>query len=389
MSLFSQSVDLKLPHLFNGIHDQYAYNFVNTAMTGRGHTGISISDRINVATQNPAAFRSTAPHFAFEIMLKGEVYEFTDRYWFNIPSIDEPGKRDDIIRESFRKYQSPNPFSYFGIGFAPIHGFHTGLSYSLNRSIKFNFFRQALYGMGQIDKYPTFNEYQFTFTVNRQIGDLTIGMNNNVLLQRFDQYRNDGRFDIVAFDEYIYRPQIGLLYELDMVQAGISFTPKTTKTIGFDHVQHDAVYQTNIKTGLSANAFGGMRLSFDTDINLYSETSEHLSDRIVYKFGVEKLFSYYSFKAGFIHSPSMFSGLYNIPNFSIPGTNHDSFYDDIPFQGNFRKTDMNIITVGTSVKIFPNVTLNMAFLSDVGDVQMTSVMSSLNIDFSVFDRDRR
>lgn len=396
--LFAEPVQLNVPDLFSGIFDQYAYNFVNTSMAGRGHTGISVRDRINVATQNPAAFRSNRPHFAIEIMVKNEVYEFNEMYWFNAPSLTEEGEMEVRYTETNMRYQSPFPFSYFGVGFAPVNNFNFGLSYSLNRSIKYSFMRRDLLALAtnrflipRNDTYPTFMEHQLTFTANRQFGNFTIGLNNNLLIHRFEYYRNEGRLDYMAFTEFIYRPQIGVLYELRGLQVGASFTPKTENTMERQYIRYEVVHQTNIKTGLSVDVMRDLRVLFDTDINLYSETSEHFDDRITYKFGLEKMFENYSLKVGFIHSPSIFSGEHKVPNYflGIPGTYHPNFKYNIPFKGNYRQTEMNMLTFGTSMEILPRTNLHLAMLTDLGDVGLSSFMASLDIDLSVFERRRR
>ena len=361
--------NLELTDFYNGIHDQYSLNFINTSMTARGNTGVSLKDLINVANYNPAAFRSNHSHFSFEILVKDGTDEFNSL--------------------SYNRYESPMPISFFGVGLAPYKDYNFGFSYALNRSLKYNSFTRDLYGLDIVDRYPQFCEHQITFTSNINIDNFSLGINNILLVHKYDEYRNEGKVDDISFSELIYRPQFGLLYELEKTQFGLSFTPKTSKNTGDKYIKNKTTYPTNFKTGISYNLNHSSKILFDTDISLYSETSSHLNDQITLKFGYEKSLAFYTLKAGFIHSPSTFEGEYLIKNYSTPDLNefHPSFYEAIPQKGNYRKTDMNILTFGTSINIYSFANLHFAYLTDLsGNVSRNQFMSSLDINLSVFKK---
>jgi hypothetical protein len=168
-------------------------------MTARGNTGVSLRDRINVATYNPAAFKSDALHFSFEFIVKPEIDEFNKAYWYferySVDTVELDEENRPILKKIARdtqlsnKFSSPFPLSYFGIGFPEFSGFNLGLSYSLNRAIEYNYFDQQGPAQVAISKSPTYSEYQFTLTANKQFGDFTIGLINILLMPSFKEYR--------------------------------------------------------------------------------------------------------------------------------------------------------------------------------------------------------
>jgi hypothetical protein len=395
--LMAEPVDLGVPDLYNGIYDQYSQNFVNTAMTGRGNTGVSLRDKINVSIYNPAAYKSESAHIAFEFIVKGEIKEFNKSYFYKTEEVPEPIRTRDLSgdhnlggswRHTDNNYTSSLPLSYVGVGFAPIYDFHWGLSYSLNKSIRYDSFAK-LSKINDTYLYPTYNEHQFTVTVNRQFGDFTVGLNNILLMQSFEQYRNFGVHGDISFYEFIYRPQIGLLYELEKVQFGMSYIPKTEKTIGVNYVKLDAVYQTNLRAGVSYNITQGIRTLFDVDFDRYSETSSYFNDRITYKLGLEKESKFATVRAGYIHSPSVIDKAleYTVIDYGEIVYSHNSieFEKNIPSQGIYDKNEMNLITIGVTLHL-GNSNLHLAGLTNMTDkVQRTQVMASIEMNMGVFE----
>lgn len=368
-NLNSNVPDLKVPDLFNGIHDQYSHNYVSTSMTARGNTGIAIPDRINTSLNNPATYRGNKTHFSFEFLVKDGEKEY---------NIIDSHKR--------KRYESPFPLSFVGLGFKTVNNFNYGVSYSLVKSIEYSSFYRSLFGTGAVDYYPTYKEHQLTFTLNRNFGNFTIGINNNLVIQNFDDYRNEGKVDRIYFNEVLYRPQIGFLYETAMINLGGSFTPKTEKNIGEKYILLDAVYPTSISGGVSVKPIKDLVVNFDVDHIKYSETSNLLDDRTTLKFGLEKMISNYTLKVGLINSPSVFEGEYKIDNYSAPELNefHPAFYSAIPEKGLYKNTDQMLLTFGVSFNFFKLSNLHLAYLTDVsGNTNRSQFMTSLDFDLDL------
>ena len=415
--------DLNVPDFFNGIHDQYALNFTNTAMAGRGHTGISVADRIGVAAQNPAALRSNVPHISIDLMVKNETNEFNQRNWYlycrwcgcldicntdcqaqihaHLLEYHERPKHPGFTPEG-QRYKNHFPVSNFGIAFQPFgDNVNIGLSYNLKRSISYAYHHQHI--IDETRYYvrmtnPQFSEHQFILTANKQFGSLTLGLNNNLHFLRFADYRTFGRpRSNLLFDELLYRPQFGFLFEsdwrfLDEIQLGASFTPKAEKTIGTRFAKQEAVFPTNIKTGLSVNWDRHTRILFDTDITMYSETSEFFDDRVTLKFGVERDFETYVLRAGFIHSPSVFDGgKYWIPNYFERTGDAGRVNEllNVPRIGEYNSIDLQLLTFGTTMRLTRMTNLHLAFLTDLADVGVNSFMASIDFDLEAFKALRR
>jgi hypothetical protein len=359
-------------------------------MTGRGNTGVSLRDKIKVSIYNPAAYKTETAHISFEFIVKGEIKEFNKSYFYKSEAtrsdVGDPNP-GGMWQHSDQNYTSSLPLSYIGVGFAPIYDFQWGLSYSLNKSIKYDSFVK-IGNITDIYLYPTYNEHQFTATINRQFGDLTVGLNNILLLQSFEEYRNFGVQGDISFNELVYRPQIGLLYELEKVQFGMSYIPKTEKTIGVNYVKLDTVYQTNLRAGISYKVSQNIRTLLDVDYDRYSETSSYFNDRLTYKFGIERESKFATLRAGYINSPSVLDERieYSVFDYGqiIEVNNPPEFYANIPQQGIYDKNDMNLITMGVTFHL-GNTNLHLAGFTDLTDkVGRTQIMANLEINAAAF-----
>ena len=393
--LFAQNSDLaprdltglrhldQVPDLFNGIYDQYAKNYYNAAMTGRGNTGIAEKDRINVATYNPAAYRSDKIHFSFEFTFKSEINEFnTENYYEHYNTNGELYKIE--TKPSVNMYKSPYPFTYLGIGFPATQGINYGVSYALNRSIQYDAFRRYRVDDVYWNKYPSFYEHYITLTVNKVLDNLTVGMNNILLIQDFSFYKTEGRNNDVSFTEFLYRPQLGLLYDFSWLSVGASYKPKMEYSIGSSFVDFDAVYPTHIQAGLAFSISQYIKPLFDIEYERFSETSKELDDRLTYKIGVELIDKVATLRAGYIFSPSIFEGEYRIKNYyeenAIPEV-HLSQLNRVPLTGKFKNTDLHLLTIGTTFELPSATRFHLALVTDLtSHIERTQLM--LNIEFN-------
>jgi hypothetical protein len=397
--------NLGVPDLFNGTYDQYALNFTNAAMAGRGHTGVSLPSRIAVATHNPSALRSGTPHISIDVMIKNETKEFNQRYWYLWHDVvnetllgeryhEHPYPEHRGFNPTPQRYRTSPAVGNFGIAFNPLRNenFNFGLSYDLKRSISYTYFNQLIINtkpQGIHRNYtkmtnPQFSEHQIVLTTNKQFSNLTVGINNNLHILHFSEYRafGSGRSNVYFYNS-IYRPQFGLLYELNVIQVGASFTPKTEATIGGGIIKHDTVFPTNIKTGLSLNLSRNARFLYDTDITLYSETSDYLNNRTTHKFGIENCFGAYTLRAGFINSPSIFEGMYHVPHY-YTRLGNDFERLSVPRVGEYSAVNLQLLTFGSSILLTQQSNLHLAFLTDLADVGVNTFMVSIDFDFAAF-----
>ncbi len=374
LSLFADVPDLKVPELFNPIQDQYSKNYLNASMAARGNTGIAIPDGINSAIYNPAAFRSDENHFSFELLIKDVEKEFNT---YN--STSRPRK----------EYHSPSALGFFGIGLSSYNNFHTGLSYSLVRSIEYNSFLRSLYGTGIVDTYPSYNEHQFTLTFNKQLGYLSVGLNNNIVIQSFTDYKNEGRVDKVDLSEAKYIPQVGILYEGNILSLGGSYKPKVKNTLQEKYISFDSVHPTTLSSGISLIPLQDIRFSFDMDYTRYSEVSDYFDDQVSLKFGLEKLYKAFNFKIGFMHLPSVYEGEYLVYDYrgNDVSSFHPEFFNEIPQKGFYGDTTQNILTFGTTVNLFKTAKLSLAYLTDMSsNTNQTQFLCGLEIEFSALKK---
>ena len=311
-------VDLQVPDLSNGIMNQYSYNFVNASMTARGNTGISTNGKIGSGIYNPASYYSEQDHFVVELFIKNSVEDFTKKYYEN----------DDELYLNKNRYKQTRPISFIGIGLAPIYGdWNLGISYSLNRSIKFK---------SPIFPYTAkYNEKQYILTINKPFGNFVIGLNNIFLRQDYDDYWNTEFNEKVTFSENILRLQLGALYDMEKVQFGLTYTPKNEKTIGRQNFRIDVVYPSKLSAGISFVPYQSLRTLLDLEYTRYSETSKELSNQLIWKIGIENIHESVILKVGLIYFPDVFTG-----NYILHGDGEDLKY------GLFDDKDLLIATAG-------------------------------------------
>ncbi len=378
LSLYAQAVDYVGPDFAQGIYDQYSKNFLNADMTGRGHTGMALSGGADYGIHNPASMIDDYSSLNFELFVKGNVKELNEY--------------------DSKHYQSPFPISFFGLKFKPFHNTHFGISYSLANSMEYYSFLRSIPQIGNtVDYIPRYQNYQLTFTTAQKINEhFSIGINTLVNMHNFREYRNEGKVDLLKFNQTYFRLQPGFLYTSDLFNVGASYVHSCDVEYQHKYIDYKMTIPSELKTGICINLANNLSVLLDTDYTLYSEQADYMNDQVVLKTGIEKKFinpfriaGDYSLKAGFIYSPEVFKGTYNVPNFSSPDMDefHPEFYQVIPSVGKIKSNNMGLLTMGTSIRIKKDVELNLAYLTRIsGDINMTQFMSSLKFDLAVFNQ---
>jgi hypothetical protein len=376
-------VDLKVPNLFNGVFEQYSYNFINVEFAGRGNTGVATIGRVGHALYNPASFYTDEDHLSFELLAKFNTSEF------NIDFSDDSGETYTDRYTLDNTYKSPRPISFIGIGLSPIKDdWNIALSYALTRSIKYDSFSRQI-GGAIYNFTPMYRESQYTFTVNRAFGPFVAGLNTIFVHQMFDDYILEGAINSVSFTELIFRYQVGGLYDMGGLKVGLSYMPQVVENIAPGDLSMDVDFPSHIIAGVSYKTEDDFRVCYDLEILRFRETSRHLDNQIVHKIGSELPVNKYILRAGFIYKPSVFSGLYSVPvaigDNSLIGTGiGESLF--IPDYGHYKKTDMYIATLGVSWELTQHSRLHLATMRDFGDVRRLQIMAGFDIDFIAFDR---
>ena len=413
VNLYTTPADLKLPDFANGIYDQFGQNFISSSMVGRGHTGISVKGNIGSAIHNPAAFHSNSLYLSMDLLLKFPTDEFNLRYYNSdneyiinsrpLTRTDNEGGTPglmDVHDKSYRyqnTYQSTTPFSFIGVGLPKfINNINLGLSYNLNRSIRYEDYKRINFikaGRGyQIVRQPSLNEYQYTLTANWTFRDFTVGANAIMIHQSYREYRLEGLEDNRSFSEFIYRGQVGFLYELEKIQFGLTYKPQVKKTLFSLDYPLPTTFPNEASFGVSYTLTEGNVLLFDADYIRYSESAAQLNDQITLKFGFEKTMKdNTNLTVGLIHKPSIFSGEYYIRNYgSLQNfSDHDASdfnLKNIPAYGVYDKIDLLYFTMGLSANLNDPVKINLAMMHNLTkDTKITQIMAGFEVDLSILN----
>ncbi len=357
------------PDLLSGIYDQYSNNRLNASMSGRGNTGISISGGVESAWYNPALLREDIKNFYLELMVKDNTREFN--------------------KLADQTYQSPYPITFVGMNFNTKSKYRYALSYSLANSIQYYSFDRNLYGTGDLFYDPTYLNHQLTLTGSYELTDkYSFGLNTLLNFHQFIEYRNEGKADRLNFIKPVFRFQPGFLYKGDYISIGSSVTIPTKATFKESYVNFETTFPTIVRSGISFR-YNDFLCAFDADYSRYSEQDSNFKDQLVLKTGMEMRRNIYSLKCGYMYIPSIFKGIYEVPDFSDPTHSefHHSFYDNIPTLGVIKNADMNVVTLGTTIKPTKDVELNLCVMRDVNSrFNYTQLISSVKFNLSIFDK---
>ncbi|HOE90712.1 MAG TPA: hypothetical protein PLV22_01930 [Candidatus Cloacimonadota bacterium] len=374
--LFAEPVDYAGPDFAQGFYDMYSKNFINAEMAGRGHSGIAFTGGAEYGNHNPATLLDTYNNLYFEIAIKPRVTEFNE------------------LQDN--KYQSNSPINAVGFTLAPFGNFHLGFMYSLENSLEYYSFSRTLpQTTTTIDYTPEYYNHRISLMFAHQLTDkLSYGINSNLHIHSFKEYRNEGKVDLLNFQESFLQLQPGVLYQTDYVNIGASFLPSVDVDYKYKYIDYKMTIPAEINAGATLKLKNNLYILADTDYTFYSQQADYMENQLTWKLGIEKqvknpfdMLGDYSLRAGYIYKPKVFSGEYNVPDYSNPAHDefHPNFYHDIPSMGRISAVDMSYLTVGTSVRINHDVELNLAYLADLkGDLKLNQFISSLKFDLAVF-----
>ncbi|MCB5251250.1 MAG: hypothetical protein LHW49_08860 [Candidatus Cloacimonetes bacterium] len=377
ISLYAQAVDYVGPDFAQGFYDQYSKNYLNADMVGRGHTGMALPGGVDYAHHNPAAMLDDYSSMILEIAIKARVDEFNDL--------------------QNNKYQSNSPLNSIGFSFAPFNNTHFGFSYNLENSLEYNSFERPLPQTDtSVDYKPKYANNQILLSFAHELNKhISFGVNGIVNVHSFREYRNEGKVDLISFNKAYYRIQPGLLYQSEFVNLGASFVHAVDVNYKHKYIDYNMTIPAELKAGIAIKFNNDLIVLADTDFTLYSQQAKYMNDQAVFKLGIEKRFENpfikigdYSLKLGFIYSPKIYSGEYNVPNYSSDSLDefHPNFYNAIPDIGFIKPVDLRLLTIGTTVRIKNDVQLNMGYILDTSkDVGLNQLVVSLKFDLAVFN----
>ena len=373
-ALAAQPLEFPQPQYLNPIFDSFTRNYISTSAMGRGHTGLAIPGGVDNVLKNPAGYRPDKASLHLELLVKppvdSEIYALADTsvYYQMTPET----------------MNSPVPVGIIGGGGKIGPNFTYGLLYSLPKSIKVdNFGVEINMGYGLIQRYPSFYLNQITANAAWHKDDFHVGLNLHNQIYQLGDVTFLRSFERIRDTKYVLRPQLGLLYSGETLSAGLSVVPQQNVDWDLKFASYETRLPLNLALGMAYGKNDAF-LTAELDFEQCSAISPAFRDRYTIHVGAEKTIRRYTYRAGYIYHPQIWSGQFNLPD-ARSDTISIWWGAVMPF-GQVTKNTQHIITVGTSWN-HPDARVNLAGLINVSkQAPVAQVSLSLDLYFSAFKR---
>jgi hypothetical protein len=347
------------PDFLASFYDHYTVNLLNARSLGMGGTAVSMQGGIEYALVNPAAFRAGMFQLYLEGNVKASVKEMNSYALY---------EEDNNEAES-QNLESGMPSGMFGFGFAPTPYLSLGTSFSLPQTVRYSMLTRELKTGAFLDRFPTMNNYQTTFTVTGHYEPVSIGLNVIYNYYTFRELRIIAQhFDRIIFEKGLLRFQPGIYYSNDHIAIGASYKFAAEEEIKMGNSEpyyhiYDTHFPAVFETGISYNFRDDMIIALALEFEQTSKQYELFDDRLKMKIGFEKELENYNIRAGIISVPGIYTGGFGVPEDSI--TEGEFEFYPLPYDhGIVAKTDQLLVTGGLTY-FLPDVDVNLAFAKDV------------------------
>ena len=349
-----------------------------------GNTGVAVQGGIENALVNPATFRGGKFQLYMEGIAKGSVTEMNRYYPFEEEE-EEGGtlRLDPVDRQ---KFETGIPAGMIGFGFSAADYLSLGASISIPQTIRYNVLGRMLPTGAFVDRFPSMNNYQTTFTMTGHIDErLNVGLNVIYNYYTFNDVRLIApHFDRVSFNQGVFRFQPGILYSTNRISVGASYKFAAEEEIGVGNQEpYYQVYDTHfpavLETGLAYNYSDDVTIALAFEYEQTSNQYEGFDDRLKLKLGIEKRFDDYQIRGGLVSIPGIYEGAFAIPE-DDDTPEGDFIFDPLPYDyGVVGKTDQLLITGGFTY-FMRDVDFNLAFAKDVlQNFDLFQIVLSVNI----------
>lgn len=360
------SLDFALPEYANPFYESFTRNYLSTVAMGRGNTGVAMSDGLDNVLLNPAGYQPLGSSIHMELLVK--------------PPVDNSYYREGV------NYTSPAPFGIAGLGGSLGDSFSGALLYSLPKSITVdNFYVLTNQGNNMVVRYPAFYLHQLTVNAAWHYNNFHLGLNLHNQVYYLSDVTFLRTFERVQQGKYFLRPQLGLLYTGARFNAGITATPPQNAVWDLKYATYDSQLPLNVALGGTYKS-GNVRLTAEAEYEQDSALSGELKDHLMIKVGAEKTVRKFTYRAGYIYNPEVWSGAYRLPENTTANADTSIWWGPaaVPHGGVIGAHTQHLATFGLSW-MSKDVNINLAALVDVGGKTSSAQLNvSLDLYFSAF-----
>ena len=359
----ADGIDLPYPQFVNPFYDSFAQNYLNAVSAGRAGAGIAFMGGVENVLINPAAYDPDKSSMALEALIK--------------PPVEVSG----FIR--LTRLASPIPFGLFGVGGKLGPKLSGSLIYSQPKALYMDGYTIALLNNTyEIDRVPKYYLHQFTANMGYHISNLHLGLSLHNQVHFLDDVPIMQTFDRLKDYKYVLRVEPGVLYESERGAIGLTVTPPSNVDWDLKYVEYDTLLPLKVGIGTLVRD-GNKSFMVDLDYEQFSAVHAEFNDRLRVRAGAEYKRKSIQYRLGYLYSPEVFKGKFNIP-FNTASVDSSDAWSGIPTVSTITSNTQHIVTLGASINHkYGYVT--MAVMQDVaGNAPFTQISLALNFDLEAF-----
>lgn len=357
------SINLPYPQFVNPFYDSYAHSYLNAVSAGRGGAGIAFMGGVENVLINPAAYDPSKSSMAIEALIK--------------PPVEASG----FI--SHTRFSSPIPFGLFAVGGKLGSKLSGSLVYSQPKAVYLDGYSLPLLNNTYaIDRFPKYYLHQFSANLGYHISNLHLGLSVHNQIHALDDVPVLQTFDRIKDAKYVLRIEPGILYESERGAIGLTVTPPTNVNWDLKYVDYDTLLPLRVGIGTLVRT-GNRNFMVDLDYEQFSAVHAGFSDRLRVKTGFEYKRKNIQYRLGYLYSPEVFKGDFNIP-FNAASVDSSDVWAGIPSVTTIKSNTQHILSLGASLNHKYGY-VSFAVMQDVaGKAPFTQVNLALNFNLEAF-----
>ena len=357
------SIDIPYPQFINPFYDSYAHSYLSAVSAGRAGAGIAFMGGVENVLINPAAYDPEKASMAVEAVIK--------------PPVKVSGFSSNT------SFSSPIPFGLFAIGGKLASKLSGSVIYSQPKALYLAGYSIPLFNNTySIDRFPKYYLHQFTANLGYHVSNLHLGLSLHNQIHYQDDLPVMQTFERIDDHKYVLRVEPGILYESDRGAIGLTLTPPTNMDWDLKYVSYDSLLPLKVGLGTLVR-HGNSNLMLDLDYEQFSAVHAGFSDRLRVKAGYELEHKSIRYRLGYLYSPEVFKGEYNIPFYAASVDSSDA-WDGVQSVAVVKSNTQHILSLGASVKHKYGY-FSLAVMQDVaGKAPFTQVNLALNFDLEAF-----
>lgn len=357
------SIDIPYPQFINPFYDSFANSYLNAVSAGRAGAGIAFMGGVENVLTNPASYDPKEASMALEAVIK--------------PPVSVSGFSSNT------RFASPIPFGLFAVGGKLAGRLSGSVIYSQPKALYLDGYTIPLFNHTySIDRFPKYYLHQFTANLGYHISNLHLGLSLHNQVHYQDDVPVMQTFERIDDHKYVLRVEPGILYESERGAIGLTVTPPSNMNWDLKYVEYDTLLPLKVGVGTLVR-HGKSNFMVDLDYEQFSAVHAGFSDRLRVKAGFEIEKNNMRYRLGYLYSPEVFKGEYNIPFFEASVDSSDA-WEGVQTVATVKSNTQHILSLGASIQHKYGY-FTLAVMQDVaGNAPFTQINLALNFDLEAF-----